>query len=272
MKNRKNYPPSAMRFLSLTLSLVLIGLTIQAQPPSGSLQYRLTIEDGLPLWNFSGSYSLPIYSNLQWNQDARGRLTAWYDADGTTNTGLVGTIRGVGSKLKLRLRSTGALPEYVLEADYWAMRKDQLLLSFDPLNHKFPGTDRVIRMREQLVMDCPNSFWECNNWKLARSTSSSIHPIELEIPETADGNWSLSLDIVPTANKLSGTASVTFSNGEVFKFQLVGRYAPRTQRARLVLKGEGDDKGATLMLLLSGESLNIEAVNGIVGGQRIRFP
>jgi hypothetical protein len=105
-----------------------------------------------------------------------------------------------------------------------------------------------------------------------RTTSSFTLSVELSIPQTTDGNWTLDLDIVPSGNKLAGTATIGFSGGEELKFQLLGNYAPRTQKTKLVLKGTGVDKGAALILSLYGPVMEIQWMRGMIGGQRIRFP
>ena len=236
--------------------------------PSGSFQYDIRTNGGPALWNFGGSYLVPFYSkdfygftpnhSQQWRHDARGLIAALDDDDSAAK--LAGTSRSAGSTVKVRL--SGA----------WSGRKEKLSLTFDPSTRTFNGTDRVSETSVQLVMDCPNSFWECDHWKYARTTSSTVQPIAFAAPETTDGDWALNLEIVPAGNKLSGTGSITFSNGEAFQFQLIGSYSPKTQKTKVVLKGIGDDKGATLMLSLAGAEMTIESMRGIVSGQRIRFP
>ena len=61
-----------------------------------------------------------------------------------------------------------------------------------------------------------------------------IYDIVLDVPENADGSWILGLEIVPTGNKLSGTATITFSNGEVFRFKILGRYSPKAGKTTLL--------------------------------------
>jgi hypothetical protein len=123
----------------------------------------------------------------------------------------------------------------------------------------------VSRTREEL------SFWPGDK-PYIRHTTVSVQTVAMTVPESADGNWTLSLEIVPTGNKLSGTAAITFSNGEIFRFQIIGRYSPKTGKTTLLLRGDGVDKGANLSLSISGSDMGIESMHGTVGGQRIRFP
>ena len=273
MKNGQNRRPSAT--LLLASILVAFCSTVPAQqPPSGLFQYAFSAEQGLPLWNFTGPYSLPSYfdgfefddaSHLR--HSANGRITATYDQADPGLAALAGTITS-SSKIKLRLSSTTTVSKYYSGAKI----KDRYSLTFDPTNRIFTGTDRVTQTSQQLVMDCPGSFWECNNYRMANVTSASVQPVTIPTPETADGNWTLTLEIAPDKNKLSGTGSIVFSNGESFQFQLLGRYSAKTQKSKILLRGTGADKGATLWLSIVGPDMGIESLRGIVGGQRIHLP
>jgi len=76
----------------------------------------------------------------------------------------------------------------------------------------------------------------------------------------------------PTGYRLSGTATIGFANGELLRFQILGRYSAKTQKSKLLLRGDGADKGTHLLLSISGADRHIEWMHGTVGGQRIRFP
>jgi len=274
MKDMQDYWALAKLFLALSI-VAFCRVTIGQQPPSGSFQYAFTAPQGLPLWNFSGSYVLPSYyegfefdNNSQLHLCANGKIIATYDGADTGSPALAGTITGAGSTLKMRLSSTPTLTEYFSGAKI----KNKYSLLFDPSARLLKGTDRVTQTSVQLVMDCPNSFWECNNYKMQSVTSSSIQPITVAVPETADGNWTLNLEIVPEGNKLSGSASITFSNGEAFQFGLRGSYAPKKQKTTVILRGAGIDKGATLLVSIADMEMRIVSIRGIVGGQRIHFP
>ena len=136
-----------------------------AQVPTGSLQYSFSVQDGIPLWNFSGTYSTP----------------------------------------------------------YYAATNDTLVL------HHF-GNGNI------------------------------------------SASYQEDLDIAATENKLTGIALIRFTNGEVFQFQLAGTYFPSTQKTRMLLMGQGEDKGASLVLSFVGPEMNLQRMSGNVGGQRIRYP
>ena len=241
-------------------------------PPAGLFQYDIRADGGPALWNFSGLYALPPYGAVRWHQSARGALTTYYATGDTASAQLKGTLTSAGSALKMRLASTTGFSEYNLQSDSWATRADRLALIFEPTNRTLTGTDRVTRTYQQVIYYDPNSFWEGSQTKVVTTRSSSLQPITLAIPEATDGDWTLSLEIVPVGNRLTGTASILFSNGETNGFQLLGSYSPKTGQAKLLLTGSGADAGANLRLTVIAPEMHIHSMRGAVGGQRIRFP
>jgi hypothetical protein len=214
---------------------------------------------------------MPFYNVLRWRQTARGAINAFYGTGAPTNIALVGRIDRNGRRLNLRLHSTMEFADFSIDLA-GASRKDRLSLIFDPGARRLSSTDRISEATAGLVMDCPNSLWECDHWKWATTTDHFTQSVEITTPETTDGNWLLTLEIAQTENQLSGTGLITFANAETLPFQLSGNYAPKNQRSKILLKGAGDGKGAALMLWTVGPEMKIERMRGLVGGQRIRFP
>ena len=143
MKTAQTHRASAT--LSLAFTLVAFCGAVRGQPPSGSFQYEFSAEQNLPLWNFTGSYSLPsyydsfeFYDSSQLRHHANGKVTVTYDYADPGLAALAGTITS-GSKLKMRLSSTSTVSKYFSEAKI----KDKYSLTFDPTNRMFSGTDRV---------------------------------------------------------------------------------------------------------------------------------
>jgi len=257
--------------LAVVLVTLGLGFGARGEAPSGSFQYALGPQDGVPLWNFSGPYVLP-YGTVQLDHDAHGEIVASYDALGAGSGGLAGKISGAGPNLKMRLQSEVGVPELISDGEFdfwpdWVSRKDKLSLTFDANTGSLTGTDRVSRTREEVVYP----FWPGDKTYIRRTRSVSVDTVAITVPESTDGNWTLTLEVVPTGNKISGTATIAFSNGEDFRFQILGRYSPKTGRTTLLLKGDGTDKGASLSLSISGSEMEIESMHGTVGGQRIRF-
>ena len=274
--NFREQPANTNNFLVMSLDMAgaAPALSVDFSPPPASastFQYAFTNNDNPRLWNFSGLYWMPFYNVLRWHQGAKGTITASYGIAAPTNIALAGTITGSGSRLKLRLRSTMEFADSSTDPS-GAMRKDRLSLTFDPGANLLTGSDRVSETTQTYEMDCPNSFWECDHWKWVTRTSSSTQPVSIATPETTDGNWMLTLEIAQAGNKLSGTALITFANGETLPFQLAGSYAPKSQRSKILLKGTGNGKGANLMLSVVGPQMKIERLRGFLGGQSVKFP
>src|SRR6266404_5836019 len=91
----------------------------------------------------------------------------------------------------------------------------------------------------------------------------------LAVPEQSDGSWTLKLDLVPAGNKLSGTGSIVFSNGETLEFQLIGSYSPAKQTSKVLLLGSGSAKGARLVLSMVEPEGRIVSMRGTVAGQKL---
>ena len=279
LQNRQS-PTKLMATLPIALSWLIAGPSAIAAstnlppplPPSGLFQYEFRAEGGPALWNFSGLYALPPYGAVRWHQSPRGAMMTYYATGDTASVQLKGTLTGAGSALKLRLASTVGFSEYNWQSDSWATRADRLALIFEPTNRAFTGIDRVTRTYQQVIYYDPNSFWEGSQSKIVKTRSSSVQPITLATPETTDGNWTLSLEIVPVGNRFTGTASIMFSNGETNSFQLLGSYSPKTGQAKLLLTGSGADAGANLRLTVIAPEMHIQSMRGAVGGQRVRFP
>ncbi len=44
------------------------------------------------------------------------------------------------------------------------------------------------------------------------------------------------------------------------------------QKTKVLLKGQGDDKGSSLLLSFVGSGMNIDTMRRVVGGQHFRYP
>ena len=265
------------------LFALLLPLATDAQPgsnaaPAGSWQYDIKGHAGSALWSFSGLYNLPFYGLLRLHHCADGEITASPETGDTNNVLLTGMVIGNASRLKMRLRSTSELWEwrdFGFEYPFWdmVMRKDDISMSFHSANGTLTGNDRIRRTWSETVYYNPSDpFSAGDKMKIVRHSRTSVEPITVVTPLATDGNWTLQVNIVPSGDKLSGTASVVLSNGESIEFDLDGRYLARGQRAKLVLKGAGDDTGAALALTLVGADMELESLRGRIGGQSVRFP
>ncbi len=281
---------SAMRKRTLCLAAILaLAMLPPATPasensltplrpgdrPTGLIQYELRSYDGLHFWHFSGLYSLPFHRALRFDHGANGVLTAYFATGDTNSPVLIGTVTGRPSGPKMRLRSTTALPEFVMWDDFslgdLVDRKDRLTLAFDPTARMFSGTDRISRTwTEYLCYDPNNAFSAGTSVKLVRRGRTSVEPITFAVPDTADGTWTLLLNIVTSEkNRITGTASAHLPNGEVFPFEIAGTWKPSRLEASLLLKGVGEGKGANLRFELLGPYMSLARMRGKIAGQTL---
>jgi len=263
----------------LIIIMTLAGTAALGQAPSGTIQYEFPTNSGVPLWNFTGTYLAPYYLNtndtLQLQQDGRGKIIGTYQTGyqiGNQTVDAVvsatGSVRGRGSPVSVRLASTifvvQSSPSYSEEIG--VRRKDRLLLTFEPATRTLGGTDRVTNTRQDVVVGA--GFFSPSHTKNLGSFSYT-QAATLAVPEQSDGSWTLKLDIVPAGNKLSGTGSTIFSNGEIFEFQLIGRYSPAKQTSKVLLLGSGSAKGARLVLSIVEPEGRIASMRGTVAGQKL---
>jgi hypothetical protein len=242
------------------------------QSPAGDFRIEIGAVTNLAVRNLTSSFTLPFYPQLQFHHTGGGTITGSFTAGGITTGALSGRLSGSGSDLKLRLSSTQAFPDYMLVPFYGVMRKDTYTLAFDSAANTFSGIDHITETHDEIIYYTPDSFWEGHHTKTVHRRSSINSPLVVHVPEITDGSWELHLNIIPIGNKLSGTARITFPNAESFHFQLFGSYLPKSQTVKIVLRGTGEDKGATLMLSLVGLAMDIKSMRGTIGGQTIRYP
>jgi hypothetical protein len=264
------------------LAIVLCGCVsnVGAAIPSGRVGFGFGVERGIPLWNFSGIYSSrsSFYpeDQLELRQDAKGRLSATFVTARSDPAELRGTLKVSGGQAKIQLTSRGPVMEVYYNNDtgapYTMERRDKLTLSFDPFEWTLFGTDRETRVSTEFVFWTPPTDWSGGHEVKVRPKFVLPRDVEFAVPDTMDGKWALAMELVPTGNRLSGIALVRFSSGDLVRFKLQGTYLPKTDTAKIVLKGDGPDKGATLMLSLSGQDPKILSLRGSVGGQRIQYP
>jgi hypothetical protein len=263
----------------ILILMTLVGMAALGQVPSGTIQYEFATNSGMPLWNFSGTYLAPYYLNtndtLQLHQDGRGRIIGTYQSayqmGGQTIdyvVGAEGSVRSAGTNISVRLASSIFLVESSVSYfdEIGVRRKDRLLFSFEPATRTLTGTDRVTNTRQRVVVD-PSFFGSSHTKNLG--SFSYTKAATLAVPEQSDGSWTLKLDLVPAGNKLSGTGTIIFSNGEIFEFQLTGSYSPAKQTSKVLLLGSGSAKGARLVLSMVEPEGRIVSMRGTVAGQKL---
>jgi hypothetical protein len=92
------------------------------------------------------------------------------------------------------------------------------------------------------------------------------------MPDDVTGDWTLDTDITAAGNKLTGTGTLTLSNGRELSYQITGSYNTRSQIAKLKLVGAGDAIGTSLSLTTQGTGMELTTLKGKVLGQTPKFP
>jgi hypothetical protein len=101
---------------------------------------------------------------------------------------------------------------------------------------------------------------------------STAEADEMSLPDGMNGDWSLILDTTAEGRKVTGTATITLSNGRTLSYQVSGSYNTTSQVAKLKLVGEGDATGSSLSLATHGTGMDLTALKGKVLGQSLTFP
>jgi hypothetical protein len=85
------------------------------------------------------------------------------------------------------------------------------------------------------------------------------------------GDWTLGIDTAANGSKLTGTGTITLSNGRELGYQIIGSYSAKTQLAKLKLIGVSDAAGTSLSLSAHGAGMDLVVLKGKVLGQKLSF-
>lgn len=104
----------------------------------------------------------------------------------------------------------------------------------------------------------------------SKSKTLDAETVSALMAELGDGTWTLDIEFgTADGNKLTGSASVTLSSGQVYPFNLSGVYNPKTGQSKLNLKGYNAAAGSSLQVTLAGTSLS--KATGQVSGQSVNI-
>ena len=92
------------------------------------------------------------------------------------------------------------------------------------------------------------------------------------LPAGMNGDWTLDTDIGSAGTKLTGTGTITLSNGRELGYQITGSYNSKSQSSKLKLVGEGDAVGTSLSLTTQGAGMDLTALKAKVLGQTLTLP
>jgi hypothetical protein len=95
----------------------------------------------------------------------------------------------------------------------------------------------------------------------------------VDIPESIDGAWGLTLDAAPAGTKLGGTSAIQLSNGKTVPLNAAGAYSTKSDSSKVTLKNADGSKSVALSIV--GQSvandLSILSIKGKALGQKLKF-
>jgi hypothetical protein len=232
-----------------------------AQVPTGQFNYAFT---NTPLWDISGSYTNSDTNNVVIGviqQQVNGQITGFRtetftnfmnygEASGPVKGKVFETAGVVGARLKFKGEITGVsyLQEYT--GSYSGKSTDTI----DPST--------------LTIFDSGPMRWCGAGGTCETHTSSDTIPL----PAGMTGDWTLDLNVVPNGTKLTGTGTLTLSNGRTLTYQIIGNYKANNQTSKLKLVGLVDAVGTSLSLTTQGAGMTLLTLKGKVLGQKLPLP
>ncbi|MGA2140707.1 MAG: hypothetical protein ABSH14_17785 [Verrucomicrobiia bacterium] len=243
----------------LVLLFAFCAVSAKAQLTSGTYGYVFT---NTPLWDVTGTYHLSGSSNgvtdtatFVVTNSATGAITGTQTEtlnDGTITLAIDNTVTG---KIGVRAGIAGAK-----------------LKSSGPVTGTLTGTAKG-KSTETLVesnLTIEVAFTEALKLQAghvkAKEKFSAV--VSTSLPGGMTGDWTLTNDITVAANKLTGTGTLTLSNGRVLTYAITGSYNTSTEVAKLKLAGQGEAAKTSLSLTTTGANMDLTALKGKVLGQK----
>jgi len=241
--------------------IALAAAPAGAQAPSGSFTYVFT---NLPLWDATGAYTNSFVSNganndqiVNFAQDAKGKLTGTYN-NIITESGMTIDVTGsISGKVLSKGGVTGATLKLV-NASFSGAASG-------------PAKGGGILAIDQSTSTINNTY-SLRLCITGRGCETFTGTVGFALPADMTGDWTLDTTISATGTKLSGTATLTLSNGRVLNYNVVGAYNAKTTQSKLKLIGTGDAVGTSLSLVTTGSSMGLTSLKGKVLGQTPTVP
>jgi len=246
--------------------LVLGSGAAYADMANGS--YSFDFSDVVSLWDISGTYSGgigPFSINFSITENQSGKLSG----NGTFMIeGLDGDIKSVSGSIKgssndphvameMRMSGTGELEGVHAKVSFAANMHYQL----NSVDHEL---DDPKGSGTLTITDLATGQTKSESGSFKRSDLTS-----LELPVDSTGGWSLSLDLTPSGNSYTGTASVELSTGATADFTVKGTYNSASDTSKVAL--DGDAGKLDLVISTSGAILNVKSAKGKIFGQTVKY-
>ena len=243
----------------LLVFLIALGaISAKAQVPSGQFTYVFTNE---PLWDVTGTYALNGSSNgvtdnatFVITNAAKGTITgtqAEIINDGIVTVNVHSTVTG-----KISVKAGEAVASLKSSGTFSGSLTGTA---------KGKSTETIVESNLTILATVSETLSaHGGSRKFTATTSASL-------PGGMDGDWQLDTSITNVVNRLSGTGTLTLSNGREFDYAITGTYKPTTGVAKLKLAGAGAALGTSFRLTTEGTNMDLTALNGKILGQKPTF-
>jgi hypothetical protein len=254
-----------MKYLkySFVLLFVFCAVSATAQVPSGTFSYVFT---NTPLWDVTGSYTNSSTINGASNdqtvditQTAKGQITGSFNDTIHDDGAVIDVGSSIAGKISVKggvISASLKLEDGTMTGYYTGTAKGGAILTFDAFT-------LTITNDYKLTLCEKSKKTKCN-------TYSGSAPFS--VPAGVTGDWTLDTDITANGDKLSGTGTLTLSTGRAFTYKITGIYSTKSDAAKLILVGEGDAIGTSLLLTTQGTTMTLTTLKGKVLGQTPTFP
>ena len=218
-----------------------------------------------PVWDFTGTYvttELGLVRTSTLNVAPSGAVTGSGNLHFDDGSGIVfdgnQTTKGkvtANATLGVRLSAKGS-GEFTLD------------LGEGPLTGPFKGSLNATLDPAARTLSGPISAKLC----IPRAGCETVGTnTTLTLPANMDGTWSLKLNIQTSGSSVTGTATITLSNGRELPYDVTGSYSSSTGISKLKLKGTGEATRTSLSTTLSGNGALL-TLKGKLFGQAVALP
>ena len=217
-----------------------------------------------PLWDVSGSYTNATVTNdlviVNIQQHADGKVSG---------TRIEPYVAGLNHRL-----SSGAIAgRMVNNADALSanLRSNGHLIGVEngaAYTGKFTTKETLLLVPAAFMIIDTGSIRDCVSGHCVTSPAGGAFPL----PHGMKGNWMLTFTTATRRNKLTGTATVTLSNGRALDYVVHGLWTVPNEIAKLRLVGTGDAAGTWLTITTQGPAMAVVALKGHVLSQKLAVP
>jgi hypothetical protein len=247
----------------LVLLFAFCAISAKAQLTSGTYGYVFTNE---PLWDVTGTYHLSGSSNgvsvsatFVVTNSPTGAITGTQTEtlnDGTITLNIDDTVKG---KISVKAGEAAAS-----------------LKSSGPVTGTLSGTAKGKSTATVVESNLTVKVAFSEALKLhvghVKASRKFAAVVSTALPSGMTGDWTLTNDITVVANKLTGTGTLTLSNGRAFTYAITGSFNTSTGVAKLKLAGQGAALKTSLSLTTEGANMDLTALKGKVLGQKPTAP